>query len=114
MPRQRPEAQRPGRADSGPHHALAWDSAGGLAAATAARRNSVLPSASVLSTNSPTAPRTGRRRIPDQVGGIVVTLAQVLDQLADRGSLAQNVTPGHVIEPVRFDRSIVPGRRAPR
>lgn len=43
MPRQRPEAQRPGRADSGPHHALARDSAGGLAAAIAARRNSVLP-----------------------------------------------------------------------
>ena len=41
-----------------------------------------------------------------------MTLAQVLDQLGDRGSLAHYVTPGHVVEPVRFDRTIVPGRRA--
>jgi hypothetical protein len=83
MPRQRPKTQRPGRADSGPHHALAWDPPGGLAAAIAARRNSVLPSASVLSTNSSTAPRTGRRRIlpgrKRQVGVGRFRLGELLD-----------------------------------
>jgi hypothetical protein len=48
-----------------------------------------------------------------RVGGIAVTLAQVFDQLADPSSRAHYVTPGHgAVEPVRFDRPIVPGRRA--
>jgi hypothetical protein len=54
----------------------------------------------------------GRHEYDGRVGGIAVTLVQVFDQLADPSSLADYVMPDHVVEPVRFDRPIVPGRRA--